>query len=700
MKETVLYIKNLCCDGEAKLIRAEFDGLKGINSYDINLMTQNVRVSYNPTVLSEKEIQETIFRVGLEARLKTEEKIKEKRGVWWKEPRILTLTVCGFIIAITLIMEHIFGFSSKKAVFLYGAATLIGGYYPAKMGLTALKTLTPNIRTLMVVGAIGAAALGLWEEAALLVLIYSLGDVLEAYATDRVRGAVRALMGLAPKEALVRRNNNEVVLTLEDIKAGDILIVRPGERIPLDGKVLSGSSSVDQAPITGESIPVSKGPGDEVFAGSINQRGSVEVMVTKVFEDTTLGRIIHYVEEAEVRKSSYQRFGDKFGRYYTPSMFALSLTVMLIPSVLFGNFSEWFYRGLVVLVVSCSCGIALSIPVSVVAAIANAARHGVLIKGGAFIEAASNIRAIAFDKTGSLTRGRPVVTDIISFGDMREDMLLRLAASMESRSEHILADAIIERAKEKKISFEKVEEFEAIPGMGAKGIIGGMSYCIGSSALCETVGIRDRSAEDKIKRLEEEGKTLIVLTGSEGLLGAIAARDEIRSEAKETLKELKKMGIGGLAMLTGDNENVARAMAEQAGIDEYMARLMPEDKVLAIEKFKQRHGMVAMVGDGVNDAPAMVVSDLGIAMGAAGTDVAIETGDIVLMSDDLSRIPYVMKLSRKTVNNVRQNIIISLTIIAFLVPIALIGWIGIVPGILINEVGGLIVIINGLRLLR
>ena len=562
MKETVLYIKNLCCDGEAKLIRAEFDGLKGINSYDINLMTQSVRVSYNPTVLSEKEIQETIFRVGLEARLKTEEKIKEKRGVWWKEPRILTLTVCGFIIAITLIMEHIFGFSSKKAVFLYGAATLIGGYYPAKMGLTALKTLTPNIRTLMVVGAIGAAALGLWEEAALLVLIYSLGDVLEAYATDRVRGAVRALMGLAPKEALVRRNNNEVVLTLEDIKAGDILIVRPGERIPLDGKVLSGSSSVDQAPITGESIPVSKGPGDEVFAGSINQRGSVEVMVTKVFEDTTLGRIIHYVEEAEVRKSSYQRFGDKFGRYYTPSMFALSLTVILIPSALFGDFSEWFYRGLVVLVVSCSCGIALSIPVSVVAAIANAARHGVLIKGGAFIEAASNIRAIAFDKTGSLTRGRPVVTDIISFGDMREDMLLRLAASMESRSEHILADAIIERAKEKKISFEKVEEFEAIPGMGAKGIIGGMSYCIGSIALCETVGIRDRSAEDKIKRLEEEGKTLIVLTGSEGLLGAIAARGEIRSEAKETLKELKKMGIGGLAMLTGDNENVAQAMAE------------------------------------------------------------------------------------------------------------------------------------------
>src|SRR3989337_914329 len=454
------------------------------------------------------------------------------------------------------------------------------------MGLTALKTLRPNIRTLMVAGAIGAIGLGLWEEAALLVLIYSLGDVLEAYASDRVRGAVRALMELAPKEALVRKNGEELVIKVEEVKVGDTIIIKPGEKLPLDGRVVKGTSSLDQASITGESIPVSKGPGDEVFAGTINQRGTIDVLVTRPFEDTTLGKIIHYVEEAETRKSSYQRFGETFGRYYTPSMFALALMVIIMPTVFFGGFSEWFYRGLVVLVVSCSCGIALSIPVSVVAAVANAARHGVLIKGGAFIEAASNIRAIAFDKTGSLTRGRPVVTDIIPFGDMREDMLLRLAASMESRSEHILADAIIERAKEKKISFEKVDEFEAIPGMGAKGIIGGMSYCIGSIALCETVGIRDRSAEDKIKRLEEEGKTLIVLTGSEGLLGAIAARDEIRSEAKETLKELKKMGIGGLAMLTGDNENVAQAMAEQAGIDEYMARLMPEDKELAIEKFK------------------------------------------------------------------------------------------------------------------
>lgn len=628
-----------------------------------------------------------------------EEKIIEG-GLWWKEPRVVTLSICGFFVILALFMEHIFGLSPEKARLLYGAAIVAGGYYPAKMGLAALKTLTPNIRTLMVVGALGAVILGLYEEAALLVFIYSIGDILEAYATDRVRGAVRALMGLAPKEALVKRDGIEVNLPLDNIGVGEILIIRPGERIPLDGDVLSGYSYVDQAPITGESIPVAKGPGDEVFAGSINQRGSIEVRVTKPFNDTTLGRIIHYVEEAETRKSSYQRFGETFGRYYTPLMFALSLTVMVVPAILIGNFTGWFYRGLVVLVVSCSCGIALSIPVSVVAAIANAARHGVLIKGGVYIEVASHIRAIAFDKTGSLTAGRPVVTDIIPFGDMKEETILCIAASIESRSEHILSDAILERAKEEGIPIQEVEGFEAIPGMGARAMVNGGSYCIGSRALCERAGLLSPDIEKWIKGLEEEGKTLILLTGLGGAIGVIAVRDEIRPEAKETVKSLKDIGIAGLSMLTGDNERVARAMAEKAGISEYRALLLPQDKVKAIEEIKGHYGRVAMVGDGVNDAPAMVVSDLGIAMGAVGTDVAIETGDIVLMSDDLSKIPYVLKLSRRTVNNVKQNIAISLTIIAFLVPIALIGWIGLVPGLLINEAGGLMVIVNGLRLLR
>jgi len=699
MKETILHIKDLCCEDEARLLRSELEGLKGIEGYEINLMSQTLKVIHDPSLLSVQTIEDTIYRIGLEASLKKEEKIRE-RVAWWKEPRILTLSVCGGIILVALILEHLFGLSHEKAKFLYGASILIGGYYPAKMGLSALKTLTPNIRTLMVVGAAGAVVLGLWEEAALLILIYSLGDVLEAYATDRVRGAVRALMGLAPKEAMVKRGGMEIPLSLEDIRIGDILIVRPGERIPLDGEVLSGASTVDQSPITGESIPVAKGIGDEVFAGSINQKGSLEIEVTRPFNDTTLGRIIHYVEEAEARKSSYQRFGDTFGRYYTPAMFVLAIAVMVGPSLLTGDWAGWFYRGLVVLVVSCSCGIALSIPVSVVAAITNAARHGVLIKGGAYIEAASHIRAIAFDKTGSLTAGRPVVTDIVPFSGIGEDLLLGIAASIESRSEHVLADAVLGKAKERGISIREVEGFEAIPGLGARGRVDGRSYCIGSISLCEREGLISSREKEMLTRLEEEGKTLVILTGPDGLLGVIAARDEIRPEARETIRSLKDLGIAGVAMLTGDNERVAKAMAAEAGIGEVMARLLPEEKVEAIEDLRRRYGRVCMVGDGVNDAPAMVASDLGIAMGAAGTDVAIETGDIVLMSDDLSKIPYVIRLSRRTVNNIRQNIAISLAIVSFLVPLALAGSIGLVPGLLINEVGGLMVIINGLRLLR
>ncbi len=696
-KKINLHIEGLDCEDEAKLIRSAMEGLKGISSFEINIMTRTLKADYDDALISDQDIIKAIAGTGLKARKKEEVR---KTSAWWKEPRVLTLSVCGLIILFAFILEHVFGISHRSASFLYGIATLIGGYYPAKMGLTALRTLRPNIRTLMVAGAIGAIGLGLWEEAALLVLIYSLGDVLEAYASDRVRGAVRALMELAPKEALVRKNGEELVIKVEEVKVGDTIVIKPGAKLPLDGKVVRGTSSLDQASITGESIPVSKGPGDEVFAGTINQRGTIDVLVTRPFEDTTLGKIIHYVEEAEARKSSYQRFGETFGRYYTPSMFALALMVIIMPTVLFGGFSEWFYRGLVVLVVSCSCGIALSIPVTVVAAVANAARHGVLIKGGTHLEAASHLKAIAFDKTGSLTLGRPLVTDVITFGELTDEAVLRIASSIESRSEHVLADAIMKKANEKGVSASELDWFEAIPGMGAKAIINGESYCIGSLNLCARLEVLTPDAEEKIRNLERQGKTVIVLIGDKCLMGIIAVRDELRPEAKEALKKLKDFGIKAVIMLTGDNEQVASAISKEAGVDKYMAELLPEEKVNAINALKKEYGIVGMVGDGVNDAPAMVASDVGIAMGAAGTDVAIETGDVVLMSDELSKIPYVLGLSRRAVNNIKQNIFLSLAVIAFLVPMALIGWIGLVPGILINEVGGILVIINGLRLLR
>jgi len=693
-KEIILYVEGLDCEDEARLIRAALKGLNGLDSFEINTVAGTVKALFDEKTLTEGDLIRAISGTGMKARTKRKGAVK---GPWWREPRILTLSLCGLIILATLILEHIFRLSHERAAFLYGGATVVGGYYPARMGISALKTLRPNIRTLMVVGAVGAAALGLWEESALLVLIYSLGDVLEAYASERVRGAVRALMDVAPSTALVRRDGREEVLKSEEVRVGDVVIIKPGDKIPLDGVISKGASAVDQSPITGESMPLSKEPGDEVFAGCINQRGALELKVTRLFRDTTLGRIIHYVEEAETKKSSYQRFGETFGLYYTPIMFALALIVIIAPTLIYGGFGGWFYRGLVVLVVSCSCGIALSIPVAVVAAVANAARHGVLIKGGAYLEAASRIKAVAFDKTGSITIGRPVVTDIVPFSDMEEDGVVSLAASIESRSEHVLADAILNIAKEREISLDEVNEFEAVPGKGARALIKGKNYCIGSRAFCETL---EGKAEEKIKGLEREGKTVMLLTGEAGLLGLIAVRDELRAETAEAVRLLKDGDVEHIVMLTGDNEDVARAIAEEAGIDRCLAGLMPEDKVTAVKGLQEEYGFVAMVGDGVNDAPAMVVSNLGIAMGAAGTDVAIETGDVVLMSDDLLKIPFVIELSKRAVGNIKENITLSLAVIAFLVPMALMGWIGLVPGLLINEIGGVLVILNGLRMLR
>lgn len=576
----------------------------------------------------------------------------------------------------------------------------MGAYYPARMGVRALLTGVLNIRLLMVCGAAGAIALGHWEEAAMLVFIYSLGDVLEAYAVGKARGSIRALMELVPQEALVKRDGQEVPAAVESVRMDETIIVRPGEKVPLDGVVTSGASTVDQSSITGESMPVAKGVGDQVFAGTINQRGAMEVRVTHLAGDTTLARIIHSVEEAQARKSSYQRFGEQFGKYYTPAMFLLAFLVTAVPPVFLAQpFSPWFYRGLVLLVVSCSCGLALSVPVAVVAAVANAARRGVLYKGGACLEAASKVQAFAFDKTGTLTLGQPVVTDVLSADSEDGREVLPIAAAIESRSEHPLAEAILRQAREESLPSRSVSDFEALPGLGAKANIDGTSYRVGSLRLFEGLLSSDLTTAQKVAALESEGKTAVLVGTEDRILGIIAVADQMRNETPAAVKSLKAIGLRPIVMLTGDGELTAKVVAQRAGVDEYRAGLLPEEKVAAIRELRSRFGNVAMVGDGVNDAPAMAEADVGIAMGAAGTDVAIETADIALMSDDLLRLPYALALSRRAVNNIKQNIAASIAIVAFLVPAALIGWISLVPGLLLNEVGALVVILNALRLL-
>jgi Zn2+/Cd2+-exporting ATPase len=691
-----LTVEGMDCQDEVRIIEKKLRSLYGIKNFDIYLATQGVKVTYDPSLISIQQVIKSIAETGLRATpvRKTKPKI-----TWWKEKRIIALSICGLFTLVAFLLEKT-GLKGILSVSLYSLAIIIGGYYPARMAFSALKTLTLNIRTLMVTGAVGAVFLGLWEEAAMLVFVYLLGDVLEVYTVNKSRGAIRMLMELAPKEALVKRNGESNILPVEEVKVSDHIIIRPGEKIPLDGKVIKGYSSVDQAPITGESIPVEKKEGDEVFAGTLNQRGTLEVIVTKLSDETTLAKIVHSVEEAQIRKSSYQRFGERFGKYYTPSMFAMAFAIAIIPPFLWGSFSYWVYRGLVVLVVSCSCGIALSIPVAVVAAIGNAARHGVLIKGGAYLEIAGKLRAVAFDKTGTITLGKPFITDILPLNNRTEETIVTLAASIENHSEHPLGETLVNEARERELSLHPVDAFESLPGMGAKAKIDTCEYFVGNTRLFSEYSIPVDTIQDQISGLEEQGKTVILLGSKEGPLGIIAVSDRVRTEAKKVIQMLKHWGIERTIMLTGDNEGTAAEIAKEVAIDEYYARLLPEDKVETVKKLKEKYHCIAMIGDGINDAPAMAESDIGIAMGAAGTDIAIETSDFVLMSDDLTKIPYVIGMSQRAVKNIYQNIILSLLVIVILVPLAVMGWINLVPGFLINEVGGLLVIANGLRLLR
>ncbi len=698
--ETItLRVEGMDCANEVALIEKKMKGLEGIASWRPDLMTQQLTVIFAPAAVKREAIIKAIEQTGMKASVVLD-RASQQSVPWWKQAQMVCLAACGLLFAVAFVLEKVPGTGVMPKI-LYAAAVAVGAYYPARMGVRALLTGVLNIRLLMVCGAAGAIALGHWEEAAMLVFIYSLGDVLEAYAVGKARRSIRALMELVPKEALLRRDGQEILAPVESVHLGDTIIVRPGEKVPLDGVVSAGGSTVDQSSITGESLPAAKGVGDQVFAGTINQRGALDVRVTHLAEDTTLARIIHSVEEAQARKSSYQRFGERFGKYYTPAMFLLAILVTVVPPVFLGQpFSPWFYRGLVLLVVSCSCGLALSVPVAVVAAVANAARHGVLYKGGASLEAAGKVRVLAFDKTGTLTLGQPVVTDLLPADSADGREVLSIAAAVESRSEHPLAEAVLRRAREENLPIRPVTDFEAMPGSGARAKIDGVSYTVGNLRLFEHLLAGGSPTAERVAALESEGKTTI-LVGTDGrILGIIAVADQMRSETPAAVKSLKAIGLGPIVMLTGDGERTAKAVAGLSGVDECRSGLLPEGKVQAVRELRSRFGHVAMVGDGVNDAPAMAEADVGIAMGAAGTDVAIETADIALMSDDLRRLPYALALSRRAVNNIKQNIVASLAIVAILVPTALVGWIGLVPGLLLNEISALIVILNALRLLN
>ncbi len=625
---------------------------------------------------------------------RTETRVVKRQRPWWQKSEIMALILSGVLLLAGLVAEKLLTLE-LPAVGLYLATLVVGGFYPARSALRALRTGRLSISTLVVVAALGAVALGVYEEAALLIVVFSLGDVLEEYTSDRARGSIRALMALTPSQAQRRTPDGSLeTVPVEQLMPGDVVVVRPGERLPTDGVVVSGASAVDQSSVTGESLPVEITPGATVFGGTVNGSGALEIRVTKEYTDTTLARIIRQVEQAQANQGQAQRFADRFSTVYTPAMFVLAALVAVVPPLLGGNFREWFYRALVLLAVSCSCGLVISVPVAVVATISRAARDGILIKGGAYLETLGHIRAIAFDKTGTLTRGLPEVTDVIPLDGHKPEEVLRLAASVEAISEHPLAGAILRAAQEWDIQWVEGQDLKAFPGVGVEATVAGQRLFIGKSN-----GLASNGVSQQLAKLESEGKTAVVLVSDNQPVALIAVSDQVRDGAKEIVASLRELGIQKMLMLTGDNQRTAATIARQAGINDWRAGLLPEDKTVAVRSLKEQYGMMAMVGDGVNDAPALATADLGIAMGAAGTDVALETADVALMADDLTMLPLAVRLSRRALANIHQNIALSLVTVAFLILAALSGWLSLTSGLLLNEGTALLIIFNGLRLL-
>lgn len=608
----------------------------------------------------------------------------------------------GFAEAWRLLASHAAQPMPWPEIAAYLAAILLGGRFVVVKAWYAARNLRPDMNLLMTVAVLGAMAIGEWFEAATVAFLFALSLALESWSVGRARRAIAALLELAPPTARVlRADGSERIVPVAEVALGDRFIVPAGERIPLDGRVVKGTSAVNQAPITGESMPVAKDAGAEVFAGTINGDGTLTVEATKLAADTTLARIIHMVEEAHTRRAPSEQWVERFARVYTPTVMVLALLVFVMPPLLFsGVWHEWFYRALVLLVIACPCALVISTPVSIVASLAASARAGVLVKGGAFVELPARLKAIAMDKTGTVTRGEPDVVRVIPLNNHTEAELLTRAAALEARSTHPLARAILRHAERQGLVFEPSADVQVLKGKGLTGTFNGEPFWLGSHRYVVERGQDAPEIAQSAEALEADGKTVIVVGNDRHVCGLIAVADTIRPEARTIIQELHDAGISHVVMLTGDNRVTAEAIAREVGIDEVHAELLPEDKVKKIEELVARYGTIAMVGDGVNDAPALARANLGIAMGAIGSDAAIETADIALMTDDVSKLPWLVRHAKRTLSVIRQNITFSLAIKALFVVLTFAGMASLWGAIAADLGASLLVVANALRLLN
>ncbi len=700
-----LRVANLDCEHDAASIERGLRGTPGLVDLKIYPRSAKVRLTFDPTITSAETLTRRLEEMGFPAQ-KGLEMVGPPKP--WRNPKVLTSAASGLLLFIGWLLGR-FGVPEAVSTVTYVLAIIVGGYFFGREGLEELIfERKVGIELLMSVAAVVAALMGQAAEGAMLVFLYSISEAAEGYTEEKTRAAIKALMDLAPKVALVRRNGQEVEIPVEELQVGDIFIVKPGQAVPTDGVVIKGHSSVDQSPVTGESIPVEKGEGDTVFAGSINQEGALEIRATKTFADNTISRIIQMVEEAQERKGRSQRFIERFGARYSPAVLFTGILIATVPPLFFGApWAVWITRATVFIVAAAPCALVISIPITLVATLGTAARHGVLIKGGVYVEELAKVKVVAMDKTGTLTRGEPEVVEVLEVSDV-EDSILGLAAAVESRSEHPLARAIVRAAKREGVSVPLVSDFRALPGAGATGRVNGQTVLVGSPSLFADVLTANDDLHRQVERLQHEGKTVVLVgikasedeQSSPVVCGLIAIRDTIRPNARDAIAALHKVGVEKVVMLTGDNHRTAQAIARELGIDEVYADLKPEDKVAKVRELARRYGHVAMVGDGVNDAPALAEATVGIAMGAAGTDVALETADVALMADDLEKVAYAIRLAKRSQSVVRQNLILSALVIGGLVVGAVAGWFTLPIAVLGHEISEFVVIGSGLRMLR
>ncbi|MFO0850762.1 MAG: heavy metal translocating P-type ATPase [Gemmataceae bacterium] len=708
-------IRGMDCAEEVAVLKREVGPVVG-GEANLSFDVLNAKMTVAASVgLPGEQIQAAVARTGMTAEpWRDERSALADEGFWERNRRtVLTAGSGGFLLAGAATHAAVAGVRAAfledtaapppvAAIALYLASMAAGVWTVLPKAWVALKRLRPDMNLLMVVAVIGAISIGQWLEAATVAFLFALSLALEAWSVVRARRAVAALMALSPPEArLLGPDGSETSVPPDRVPVGGRFRVRPGDRVPLDGRVVDGRGGVDQSPITGESVPVEKSPGDEVFAGTINADGSLTVESTKPSGDTTLARITRMVGEAQSRRAPSEQWVEAFAKYYTPAVMAFAVAVLLVPPLAFGgSWGLWFYRALVLLVIACPCALVISTPVSIVAALAAAARNGVLIKGGVYVEAPARLKAIAMDKTGTLTLGKPAVVEVVPLSEHTEQELLERVAALEAHSTHPLAHAILAYTKERGVTVPEADEFRNLPGKGASGRVNSTVYWVGSHRYLEERGQETPDVHERLDALSKSGRAVVVVGNDRHVCGFIALADTVRPEAKQAVADLRAAGIEHVVMLTGDNRGTAEAIARETGVDEVHAELLPGDKVTKVEELVGKYGAVAMVGDGVNDAPAMGRATVALAMGAIGTDAAIETADIALMSDDLGKLPWLVRHSRRALGVIRQNIVFALAVKAVFVVLTLAGYSSMWAAVAADSGATLLVVFNALRLLR